>query len=81
MRTVELREEERKERPIRRVLRHKHSREYFTGCGWTMDLEEARTFQNSLEAAHASAQCGLSEVELVLRIKGGMADLYCTEVR
>ncbi len=74
-------ENEKRERPIRRVLRHKHSRAYFTGTGWTEDLEAARTFQNSLEAAHVSAQCGLSEVEIVLRIKGGVADLYCTEVR
>ncbi len=68
------------DRPIQRVLRHKRSREYFTGDGWTGNLEHARTFQDSLEAAQTCIRCGLSEVEMVLRVKGGTADLYCTEV-
>ena len=69
-----------RERPIRRVVRHKHSRQYFTGSGWTENLEEARFFQDSLEAAHTCAHCGLSGVEMVLRLEGGMSDLYCTEL-
>jgi hypothetical protein len=70
-----------KERPIRRVLRRKRSQEYFTGSGWTENLEEARFFRDSLEAAQMCAHCGLSEVEMVLRVKGGTSDLYCTEFR
>jgi hypothetical protein len=69
----------RTERSIQRVLRRKHSQEYFTDSGWTMDLEAARTFPDSLEAALTCARCRLSEMEMVLRIKGGTADLYCIE--
>ncbi len=69
------------ERPILRMLRRKHSQEYFTGGGWSPNLEEARTFQDSLEAAQTCAHWRLSDVEMVLRIKGGSADLYCTELR
>ncbi len=67
--------------PVRRVLRHKSSREYFTGSGWTDDLEAARSFQDSLEAAQTCVDCGLTGVEIVLRLKGGAADLFCTELR
>ncbi len=70
-----------RERPIKRVVRHKHSREYFTGSGWTKNLEEARLFEDSLEAAHTCAHCGLTAVEMVLRLEGGSSDLYCTELR
>lgn len=71
----------RKERSIRRVLRRKHSKEYFTGDGWTSDLEKARTFRDCVEAAQTCSHCGLSGIELVLRVKGGNADLFCTELR
>lgn len=67
------------ERPVRRVLRRKCSQEYFTGKGWTHDLEEARNFRDSLEAAQTCAHCGLLNVEVVLRLKGGASDLYCLE--
>ncbi len=70
-----------KARPIRRLLRRRHSQEYFTGTGWTEDLEKARTFTDCLEAARTCAHCGLSQVELVLRVIGGSADLYSTELR
>ncbi len=70
-----------RERPIRRVVRHKHSREYFTGSGWSKNVDEARLFQDSLEAAHTCAHCGLSGVEMVLQLEGGNSDLYCTELR
>ncbi len=71
----------RRERPIRRVLRHKSSREYFTGSGWTQDPEAARSFQDSLEAVQTCVQWGLTGVEIVLRLQGGTADLFCTELR
>ncbi len=69
------------EPPVRRLLRRKESQEYFTGNGWTSNLEEARSFQDSLEAAAICAQCGLLQVEMVLRVKGATSDLYCTEIR
>jgi hypothetical protein len=70
-----------KERPIQRLLRHKHSMEYLSWNGWTKNAEEARTFQNSLEAARACAENALWEVEMVLRVKGGNEDLYRAKVR
>ncbi len=70
-----------KARPIRRVLRHRDSQQYFTGSGWTRNLSEARTFTDCLDAARTCAHCGLSQVELVLRVSGGTADLYSTEIR
>ncbi len=69
------------DRPIRRVLRHKLSKQYCTGSGWTQDLEQARLFRDSLEAVQFCLDCSLAEVELVLRLKGGIADLYCRELR
>lgn len=78
---MELSNNHRPHRPVQRVLRRKHSQEYFTGTGWTHNLEEARFFQDCLEAAQTCAHCGLSEVEMVLRVKDGTSDLYCTEVR
>ncbi len=70
-----------KERPIRRVLRHKLSRQYFTGSGWTHDVEAARTFQDSLEAVQICLKHELTCVEIVLRLKGGTGDLFCAEIR
>ncbi len=68
-------------RVIRRVLRHKHSKEYFRTDGWTSHVEEAHTFQDALEAAEVCAIYGLSGVEIVLRVKGATSDLYCVDVR
>ena len=70
-----------KDRPIQRLLRHKHSMEYLSWNGWTKNVEEARTFQDSLEAARACAENALWEVEMVLRVKGGNKDLYRTKLR
>jgi hypothetical protein len=70
-----------KDRPIQRLLRHKHSMEYLSWNGWTKDVEEARTFQDSLEAARACAENALWEVEMVLRVKGGNKELYRTKLR
>ncbi len=75
---MELVNEHIKERPIRRVLRRKQTQEYFTGRGWTREAEQALTFRDCVEAAQICAHCGFSDVEMVLRIQGGTADLYCT---
>ncbi len=71
---------DRRERPIRRVLRRKHSGEYFTGTGWSLNFEEARTYPDSVSAAQSCVHHCLSQVELVLRLHGGTADLYRTEL-
>ena len=68
-------------RAIQRLLRRKGSQDYFTGDGWTTDIQAAKTFHDSLEAARTCAHCGLFDVEMVLRLADGSADLYCTEVR
>ncbi len=78
---TDLTSQQLKERPIRRVLRHKSSGQYFTGSGWTSDPEAARSFQDSLEAVQTCLNHGLTRVEIVLRLKGGSADLFCAEVR
>jgi hypothetical protein len=70
-----------KERPIQRLLRHKNSLEYLSWNGWTKNVEEARTFQDSLEAARACAEYALWEVEMVLRVQGGDKDLYRAKLR
>jgi hypothetical protein len=69
------------ERAIQRLLRRKGSQDYFTGDGWSKDIAAARSFSDSLEAARTCAHCGLFDVEVVLRIAGGSADLYCTPLR
>jgi hypothetical protein len=66
---------------IRRLLRRKHSKEYFTGERWTTNISEAKTFEDSLQAARTCAECGLREVEIVLRFNDTSADLFCAEMR
>ncbi len=68
------------ERAIRRLLRRKHSKEYFTGHGWSWDAEHAKTFEDSLSAAQTCADWKLSEVEIVLRLRNGASDLFCVEL-
>lgn len=66
---------------IRRLLRRKHSGEYFTGAGWTKDVEKACVFQDSLEAARMCSAHALDDVELVLRMADGKVDLFCSDLR
>src|SRR5262249_15854158 len=68
------------ERAIRRLLRSRHSQEYFTGNGWTKDPEKAQSFSDSLEAAQTCVQWGLGDMEMVLRVAGVASDLFCTEL-
>jgi len=77
---IELTMETKGERAIRRLLRHRHSQEYFTENGWTKDPEKARSFADSLEAAQTCVQWGLGDMEMVLRVAGGSSDLFCTEL-
>jgi hypothetical protein len=79
--SLSVSEDHRRERPIQRVLRRKDSQDYFTGSGWTQDIKAARTYHDSMEAAVTCARFGLFDVEMVLRITGGTADLFCTELR
>ena len=70
-----------RETPIQRVLRHRQSREYFKGDGWTANAEEAACFSDSLEAVKACVQHGLTDVELALRVQGGASDVFCIPIR
>lgn len=65
---------------VRRVLRRKYSREYFTGHGWTPHLDKARSYSDSIEAAQTCVRWGLDDVEMVLHVSGGSSDFFCTEL-
>ncbi len=69
------------ERPISRFLRRKHSQEYFTGTGWSRNIEDAKTCADALEAVQTCLRFRLENVEMVLRVNGASHDLFCTEIR
>jgi len=66
---------------IKRVLRHKGSREYFKDGGWTNNPEEANSFNDVVEVAETCARYGLNDVELALRVHSQAADVFCTTIR
>ena len=68
------------ERPIRRMLRRKESQDYFTGDGWTGNIDEAKTFSDALEAVQTCLRWRLENVEIVLRVNGASHDLFCTDI-
>jgi hypothetical protein len=65
---------------IKRVLRHRHSREYFKDGGWTNNPDEADSFSDVVEAAQTCARYRLNGVELALRFETG-CDVFCTPIR
>jgi hypothetical protein len=69
------------DRTIKRILRHRSSREYFKQGGWTSDPEEADSFSDVVEVARTCARYGLSDVELALRYSAAGDDLFCTAIR
>jgi len=69
------------DRTIKRILRHRSSREYFKQGGWTRDPEQADSFSDVVEVAQTCARYGLSDVELALRYSSGGHDLFCTSIR
>jgi hypothetical protein len=69
------------EQAIKRVLRHKDSREYFKDGGWTSNPNEANGFSDVVEAAEACTRYGLNDVELALRFESGACDVFCTSIR
>ncbi len=68
------------DRTIKRVLRHRSSREYFKNGGWTSDPGEADSFEDVVEVAQTCARYGLSDVELALRYPSAAEDLFCTPI-
>ncbi|HSU52817.1 MAG TPA: hypothetical protein VLT36_02015 [Candidatus Dormibacteraeota bacterium] len=69
------------EKTIKRVLRHKESREYFKDGAWTNDPQEASSFTDVVEVVEACTRYGLSDVELALRFDSASADVFCTSIR
>lgn len=66
---------------IKRVLRHKDSREYFKDGGWTSNPSEASCFSDVVEAAEICTRYHLSDVELALRFESGACDVFCTPIK
>ncbi|PWU18589.1 MAG: hypothetical protein C5B50_08720 [Verrucomicrobia bacterium] len=66
---------------MKRLLRHRASREYFKSGAWTRNPHEAETFSDIVEAAQVCARYGLSDVELALRLDPGAEDVFCTPLR
>jgi hypothetical protein len=65
---------------IKRVLRHKDSREYFKDGNWTSDPNEADSFMDVVEVAQTCARYQLTDVELAVRFEAG-CDVFCTSIR
>jgi hypothetical protein len=66
---------------IKRLLRHRASREYFKDGGWTSDPQEADSFSDVVEVAQTCARYGLKDVELALRYPSAAHDVFCTPIR
>jgi hypothetical protein len=66
---------------IRRLLRRIDSREYFQAGAWTLDPQQAQTFEDVVEAAEACARYGLMDVELALRFEQGAEDVFSVVIR
>ena len=69
-----------REKPIKRLLRRKNTREYFNGDGWTKNPHEAKTFSDIVEVAEVCAHHHLAGVELAFRIHAEAADVFCTPI-
>lgn len=78
---TEVSKEESKKQPIQRLLRRMDSQDYFSDSGWTTDITAARSFEDSMAVVSTCTHLRLFDVEIVLRVAGGTADLFCTRVR
>jgi hypothetical protein len=66
---------------IKRLLRHRGSKEYFKDGGWTQDPEEADCFSDIVEVAQACTRHGLNNVEVALRYPASRGDFFSTLIR
>jgi hypothetical protein len=66
--------------PVRRLLRCRRSRAYFSDGKWTDNPSEARHFGSAREVAEACIRHALKDVELVLQFTGHTKEL-CVPVR
>ena len=67
--------------PVKRLLRRKHSLEYFQEGGWTTNPSLATTFDDVVEVAEVCARYGLTDVEMALRFDKASDDLFSTTIR
>ena len=66
---------------VKRVLRHRTTKQYFRSDGWTDNPEEATSYTDVVEAALACVASGLVEVELAVRVESADCDIFCTPLR
>jgi hypothetical protein len=66
---------------IKRVLRHKSSKEYFKDGGWTRNPKEANGFSDVVEVVQICTRYGLNDVELALQFESSACDVFCTSIR
>jgi hypothetical protein len=69
------------EKPIKRLLRRKHSDEYFQEGGWTKNPNQATSFGDVVEVAEVCARYGLTNVEMALRFEMAAEDVFSTTIR
>ena len=66
---------------IKRVLRHKNSKEYFKDGGWTSTPKDANGFSDVVEVVQICTRYGLNDVELALQFESSDCDVFCTSIR
>ncbi len=69
------------EKPFKRLLRNRRTREFFKDDGWTLNPDEARVFTDVVEVAEICARLGLNDVELALRAHSSASDVFCVPMR
>lgn len=65
---------------VRRLLRKKSTGQFATGSAWTNNPEDAKVFNDVLEAARECARRDLHDVELTLRVDAYSCDFFCTKL-
>jgi hypothetical protein len=68
-------------KPVRRLLRHEDSEEYFKDGRWTANPEEASNFSDALEVAETCARYNLSDVEMAIRFEARAGDMFRIKIR
>ncbi len=68
---------------VKRLLRCRKTRHYYTGDGWSREPQKAKTFANELDAVREyvnkrSSDQAMRDVELVLRFSESNCDLFAT---
>ena len=67
--------------PVVRVLRCQKTHRYLASNGWSDDAESAKNFAHGIDAVRDCVSRNLVEIDLVLRVRGGSADLFCMRLR